>query len=426
MAPCQKMISSQDYKKLIKNVELFLSGRQMQLVEELKSMMEKYSQSQEYEKAAKYRDSYFDVLKTIDNQDIISITSDSYIGGISLLQIRDGRLTNKKDFEVSKSDYDSETEIITYFIKEYYQMSGEFDIPNEIIFSAEIAEEDKEIFEKWLSSKKGAKVVINPKKSKKNEEILELASKNSNYHLQEIKVKSLQELQNSYNETGSYIQEKLKLRKFPHRVECFDISHIQGTHTVASMVSFFNGMPKKSEYKKYKIKTLEEGKPDDFQSMREVVTRRYSRLLRENKEFPDLIIIDGGKGQLSSAVDILNKLGVKNQDIVSLAKRIEEVFIPDKSIPVIFPSNSQALYFFQRIRDEAHRFAITFHRHLRDKDALHSQLDNIKGLYTKSKKLLTEKYPNISKISSLTKEELMLLLSKNQAKIVYEYFNSTR
>ena len=253
-----------------------------------------------------------------------------------------------------------------------------------------------------------------------------MASKNSNYHLQEIKVKSLQELQNSYNETGSYIQEKLKLRKFPHRVECFDISHIQGTHTVASMVSFFNGMPKKSEYKKYKIKTLEEGKPDDFQSMREVVTRRYSRLLRENKEFPDLIIIDGGKGQLSSAVDILNKLGVKNQDIVSLAKRIEEVFIPDKSIPVIFPSNSQALYFFQRIRDEAHRFAITFHRHLRDKDALHSQLDNIKGLYTKSKKLLTEKYPNISKISSLTKEELMLLLSKNQANIVYEYFNSTR
>ena len=435
MAPCQKMISPEEYKKLIKNVELFLSGRQMQLVDELKALMEKYSENQEYEKAAKYRDSYFDVLKTIEkqkvvyentkiNQDIISVSTDEYLGGISLLQIRDGRLTNKKDFEISKSDYDSDEEIISYFIKEYYQLSGEDDIPSEIIFSYKISQEEKTVFEEWLSAKKGSKVVINPKNSKKNEEIIELALKNSDYHLKEIKVKSLQEIQNNYNETGSYIQEKLKLSKFPHRVECFDISHIQGTHTVASMVSFYNGMPKKSEYKHFKIKTLEDGKPDDFQSMREVVTRRYSRLLRENLEFPDLIIIDGGKGQLSSAVEILNELGVKNQDIVSLAKRIEEVFIPNKSTSVIFPSTSQALYFFQRIRDEAHRFAITFHRHLREKDSLHSELDDIKGLYTKNKKLLLDKYSSVAKISKLTREELLLLLSKNQAKIVYEYFNS--
>ncbi len=435
LAPCQKMITPEEYKKLIKNVELFLSGRQMQLVDELKSMMEKYSQNQEYEKAARFRDSYFDVLKTIEkqkvvyentnvNQDIISISTDEYIGGISLLQIRGGRLTNKKDFEITKSDYDDEGEIITYFIKEYYQLSSEEDLPSEIIFSYKINPEDKEMFEKWLSTKKGSKVAINPKSNKKNEEILELALKNSNYHLEEMKVKSLQEIQTNYNETGSYIQEKLGLKKFPHRVECFDISHIQGTHTVASMVSFYNGMPKKSEYKRFKIKTLENGKPDDFMSMREVITRRYSRLQRENLEFPDLIIIDGGKGQLSSAVEILNELGIKNQDIVSLAKRIEEVFIPNQSQSVLFPSNSQALYFFQRIRDEAHRFAITFHRHLRDKDALHSELDDIKGLYTKNKKLLLDKYSNVAKISKLTKEELMLILSKKQAKIVYDHFNT--
>ncbi len=435
MAPCQKMISPDDYKKLIKNVELFLSGKQMQLVSELKKMMEKYSETQEYEKAAKYRDSYFDVLKTIEkqkvvyentniNQDIISISSDNYIGGISLLQIRDGRLTNKKDFEISKSDYTDNQEIISYFIKEYYQLTGEDDIPNEIIFSVDIDKEEKELFEAWLTSKKGSKVVINSSKTKKNDEILELALKNSNYHLEEMKVKSLQEIQINYNETGSYIQEKLGLRKFPHRVECFDISHIQGTNTVASMVSFYNGMPKKSEYKKYKIKTLEEGRPDDFKSMREVITRRYSRLLKENKEFPDLIIIDGGKGQLSSAVEILDELGVKNQDIISLAKRIEEVFLPHKSQSVIFPVNSQALYFFQRIRDEAHRFAITFHRHLREKSALHSELDEIKGLFQKNKKLLIEKYSDTQKIAKLTKEELMLLMTKNQAQIVYDYFNT--
>ena len=345
------------------------------------------------------------------------------MAGISVLQIRDGRLINKKDFEISKSDYDSEEEIIVYFVKEYYQMTSDDDIPNEIIFSYKISDEDKEVFEEWLTSKKGIKVKINPKETKKNTDILELATKNSNYHLQEMKVKSLQEIQNNYNETGSYIQEKLGLSKFPHRVECFDISHIQGTHTVASMVSFFNGMPKKSEYKKFKIKTVENGKPDDFQSMREVITRRYSKLLKEGLEFPDLIIIDGGKGQLSSAVEILDELGVNNQDIVSLAKKIEEVFIPNQPIPVLFPTNSQALFFFQRIRDEAHRFAITFHRQLRDKEAVHSQLDYIKGLYLKNKKLLIEKYSSVNKISKLTKEELMLLLSKSQAQLVYDFFN---
>ena len=436
MAPCQRLISPEEYKKLIKNVELFLSGKQMQLVDELKSMMEKAAKNEEYEKAAKYRDSYFDVLKTIErqkvvyentkiNQDIISLSVDDFLAGISLLQIRDGRLTNKKDFEVSKNDYDSDDEIISLFIKEYYQLVPDEEIPSEIIFSYQISDEDKEIFEKWLSSKKGSKVTINPKSNKKNEEILELACKNSNYHLQEIKIKSLQEIQSNYNETGSYIQEKLGLKKFPHVVECFDISHIQGTHTVASMVSFYNGMPKKSEYKKFKIKSVEDGKPDDFQSMREVVTRRYSKLLKEGLPFPDLIIIDGGKGQLSSAVEILEELGVKNQDIVSLAKRIEEVFIPNEQLPVLFPSNSQALYFFQRIRDEAHRFAITFHRYLRDKEALHSELDDIKGLYLKNKKLLLEKYGSVAKISKLTKEELMLLLSKNQAQIVYDYYNKS-
>ena len=435
MAPCQKKISSEDYKKLIKNVELFLSGKQMQLVQELKQMMEKCSQKEEFEQAARYRDSYFDVLKTIEkqkvvyentniNQDIISISSDEFIGGISLLQIRDGRLTNKKDFEISKSDYDSDSEIITYFMKEYYQLSENEDIPSEIIFSYRIDNDEKSTLEEWLSSKKGEKVSINPKDSKRNQEILELALKNSNYHLQEMKVKSLQEIQSNFNETGSYIQEKLKLRKFPHIVECFDISHIQGTNTVASLVYFYNGMPKKSEYKKFKIKTIEEGKPDDFKSMREVIKRRYSRLLKENKEFPDLIIIDGGKGQLSSAVEILEELGVKNQDIISLAKRIEEVFLPNKSIPVLFPTNSQALYFFQRIRDEAHRFAITFHRSLREKSALHSELDDIEGLYKKNKKILIEKYSDIGKISKLTKEELMLLMTQKQAQLVYDYFNT--
>ena len=230
-----------------------------------------------------------------------------------------------------------------------------------------IDKEDVAMYEKWLTSKKGSTVTINPKNNKKNEEILELALKNSNYHLQEIKIKSLQEIQNNYNETGSYIQEKLSLKKFPYTVECFDISHIQGTNTVASMVRFYNGMPQKSEYKKFKIKSLENGKPDDFQSMREVITRRYSRLLKEGKEFPDLIIIDGGKGQLSSVMQIVEEFGIADIDFVSFAKREEEVFLPNQSKSILLPRESNALYLIQRIRDEAHRFAITYHRDLRSK-----------------------------------------------------------
>ena len=434
MAPCQKLITSQDYKKIIANVELFLSGKQMQLVEELKKQMEFYAQNQEFEKAARYRDSYFDVQTTMEkqkviyentnvNQDVLSISSQQNITTLCLLKIRDGRLIEKKDFEIDMSETDEESEAITSFIKEYYELVSEYEIPSEILFSQKITSEDKDLFESWLSSKKGRKVKLNFSQNKKNIEILELAKKNSDYHLEKIKIDTLNQIQNEYNDVGSYVQEKLSLTKFPHKVECFDISHIQGTNTVASMVVFENGFPKKSEYKKYKIKTTE-SKPDDFQSMREVIYRRYKKLKELGLPFPDLIIIDGGKGQLSSAKSILDDLGEDKQNIVSLAKRIEEVFIPGKKNAVIFPVNSNAQFFFQRIRDEAHRFAISYHRKLRERDAVKSVLDEISGLFDKNKKLLIEKYKDVKVISKLSQEELKLLLTPSQAKKVYEFFNS--
>ena len=200
----------------------------------------------------------------------------------------------------------------------------------------------------------------------------------------------MKQISEDYNKVGSYIYEKLKLQRFPHRVECYDISHIQGTNTVASMVVFINGLPAKSEYRKFKIKTLEEGKPDDFQSMKEVLTRRLKRLDENN--YPDLIIIDGGKGQLSSVIEIVENMGITDINFVSLAKREEEIFTPHNSNSVIFPKNSEQLYFFQRIRDEAHRFAITFHRNLRQKSTLESSLDTIKGLSEKSKKIIRKEH----------------------------------
>ena len=432
-APCQHKVTSEEYKKTIKNVEMFLSGKQEELVQELKKRMEEYSQKEEYDKAMRFRDSYFDVLKTMERQkvifentkinlDVISIQQSKIFTALTLLQIRDGRLTEKKNFEIKTTEYDSPEDIISTFIKEYYQLTTKTEIPKEIIFDFELEKDDKVLIEKWLTSLKGSKVQINPTLNTKNKEILEIGKKNCEFYYEELKIKYQMELQNDFNEIGAYIKEKLKLKKFPHHAECFDISHIQGTNTVASMVVFENGIPKKSEYKRYKIKSTE-SKPDDFKSMEEVVRRRYSRLIKENKPLPDLIIIDGGKGQLSSAISILNELNLKEQDIISLAKRIEEVFVTWKKTSVIFPTTSNSLFFFQKIRDEAHRFAITYHRKLREKGALTSELDNIKGLFNKNKQLLMQKYKDINKISILTTEELMPLMTKSQAQKVYEYFN---
>ena len=433
MAPCQHKVTSEEYKKTIKNVEMFLSGRQEELVQELKKRMEECSKKEEYDKALRFRDSYFDVLKTMERQkvifentkiniDVISLEQSKIFTALTLLQIRDGRLTDKKNFELRTAEFDLKEDIVSTFIKEYYQLTTKSEIPKEIIFDFDLEKSDKKILEEWLTGLKGSKVLINSTQNTKNKEILEIGKKNCGFYFEELKIKYQMELQNDFNEIGAYIKEKLKLNKFPHHAECFDISHIQGTNTVASMVVFENGIPKKSEYKRFKIKSTE-SKPDDFKSMEEVVRRRYSRLIRENKPLPDLIIIDGGKGQLSSAVSILKDLNLKEQDIISLAKRIEEVFVTWKKTSVIFPSSSNALFFFQKIRDEAHRFAITYHRKLREKGALTSELDNIKGLFAKNKLLLMQKYKDISKISKLTQEELMPLMTKSQAQKVFEYFN---
>lgn len=426
-APCQKLISSEDYKKLINSVEMFLSGNRLFLVEELKKEMQYYSDRCEFEKAAKYRDAFFNVKKTIEqqrvvyentniNRDVISITDGGGICAVSLLQIRDGRLTDKKDFELTCDEFNVEEDLSYAFLGEYYSRTN--DIPKEVIIPTKNS--DLKIIEKWLTELKGSKVKIVTGVTESNEDIIELAKKNSNYFYEKIKLSRMKQISEDYNKVGAYICEKLKLSRFPHRVECYDISHIQGTNTVASMVVFINGLPAKSEYRKFKIKTVEVGKPDDFQSMKEVLSRRLARLDETN--YPDLIIIDGGKGQLSSVMQIVEEMGISDINFVSLAKREEEIFVPHQSKPVIFPKNSEQLYFFQRIRDEAHRFAITFHRKLRQKSTLESVLDNIKGLSEKSKKIIRKNFKDVKKISQLTLPEIALLLPPSQADRVYRAF----
>ncbi len=378
LAPCQNMVSSEEYKAIVHQAELFLSGKQTELMKQLMAQIQKYSDSEQFEKAARLRDSYLDLKKTLEkqkvvyentklNEDVISLQYDEGILAIVIMMIREGRLIDKKDFtyEVEESD---KTEFFATFFKEYYNtLSLEF--PDRIVSGELEAIGEKSLYEQWLNIISGKKVKISYGKSAQGKELQMLADKNAKVILDNAKLSKMSKIREDFNNIGSYLKEKLKLKNFPHRMECYDISHIQGTNTVASMVVFINGLSKKSEYRKFKIKSAE-GKPDDFLSMKEVLTRRLSRLGEKGWDKPDLIIIDGGKGQLSSVMQIVEETGVTGIDFVSLAKQQEEVFLPHNSKSIMLPRESSALFLIQRIRDEAHRFAITYHRKLRSKSAI--------------------------------------------------------
>lgn len=379
LAPCQGKVTPEEYQKLIQQVELFLSGKQKELLKEIQAQMQKYSDEQQFEKAAKMRDSYLDLQKTLErqkvvyentklNEDIIAVLYEDEILAIVIMMIREGRLIDKKDFTYFVDNIDK-TEYFETFFRDYYT-GLKLEFPDRII-SKDLEEVgEKELYQDWLRVLSGKKITINYGGGK-YKELYELALKNARNLLENAKLKKMAQIRDDFNEVGSYLAEKLHLSNFPNRIECYDISHIQGTNTVASMVVFQNGLPKKSAYRKFKVR-MTEGKPDDFLSMKEVLSRRLSRLGEPKWEKPDLIIIDGGKGQLSSVMQIVEDMGIKigkdGIDFVSLAKREEEVFLPHQSKSILLPRDSNALYLIQRIRDEAHRFAITYHRDLRSKD----------------------------------------------------------
>lgn len=375
LAPCQGKVTPEEYQELVSQVELFLSGKQTELIKKIKSQMEEYSKTEQFEKAAKMRDSYLDLQRTLEhqkvvyennrlNEDIIATIYEEGIFAITILLIREGRLIDKKDFTYFVENEDK-TEFFKTFFQEYYtNLMLEF--PDRIVSPDLEDAGEKQLYQNWLEVISHKKVKIGYGRAKQGKELSALAQKNVQNLFETARIKKMASIRDDFNEVGKYLQEKLKLNNFPHRIECYDISHIQGTNTVASMVVFYNGLSKKTDYRKFKIKSTE-GKPDDFLSMKEVLTRRLSRLGEKKWEKPDLIIIDGGKGQLSSVMEVVNEMGVEGIDIVSLAKREEEVFLPNKSRPIRIPIDSNAMFLIQRIRDEAHRFAITYHRDLRSR-----------------------------------------------------------
>ncbi len=426
--PCQGLQNKEDYLHMIERVKEFLRGKTSRLQIELEKEMQELAAEQKYEDAArirdkidvleKYRNSQKIVMSDLKDRDIFAMASEDDDACAVIFKIREGKVINRVHYYLSSVLHKKPDEILEQFINQYYTRTEE--LPREILLMEQIERHD--IIEKWLSSRIDRPVKIIIPKAGEKKKLIRMCEKNAHYLLEELKLQKMK-ARNFVPHVINSLQRDLRLSKPPRRIECFDISNIQGSDPVASMVCFVDGRPKKSEYRKFAIKS--KSTPDDFAMMREVIHRRYSRLIKEKKGFPDLIVIDGGKGQLSSAWSVLDELKIADQPIIGLAKRLEEIFFPGISDAQMLPRTSSSLKLLQQIRDEAHRFAITFHRQKRKKRTITSDLDQISGIGPKRRNDLLKKFGSLKKIKELKIEELKQKgdLPDKIAINIYNYFH---
>jgi excinuclease ABC subunit C len=442
LAPCVFPVSEEEYREHVLQAILFIEGRQQELIAELKQKMREKSVSLEFEAAAKFRDQIEAVEKTLEKQRMVSHWgSDQDIFGlyreggfieVQVLLVRQGKLTGNQSYSLEDLEFPDE-EVTAELLTQFYQ--GNRFVPDEILLPVPL--EDREVREEYLGERKGRKIsILTPQRGDKRQ-LVEMAIDNarqsfSERHDQEkAREKMLLELQS-----------QLRLKQYPQRIECFDISTIHGAHAVGSMVTFINGEPDKNRYRHYRIRTIDpSGGGDDFGMMLEVLKRRFAHG-KEHADLPDLVVVDGGKGQLAMALAAMADLGIMGVDVVGLAKmrvqsaprsseidRTEErVFLPGQSNPVILRRNSNALFLLQRVRDEAHRFAITYHKKLRSKQTLYSALDRIPGVGGVRKRALLRAFGSIKRIGEASVEELLKLpsMSEKLAREILDSLHSAR
>ena len=425
LAPCTGKVDAQEYAAMIRSVCFFLEGRSEAVEKDLEQGMQAAAEDFAFERAARLRDQLTAVRKIREKQNIVTGSGDQDAIGLArseqgvclqVLLIRGGKMVGGEHFMMNGSEDEADASILTAFLKQYYDRATF--VPREILLPLEI--EDEILIEAWLSEKKAAKVALEQPRRGTKKDIVIMAANNAQKYLADAATKlerAVAQTTGAVEDLGRY----LGLAALPRRMECFDISHIQGSETVASMVVFEDGMPKKSAYRRFKIKSTE-GKPDDFLSMREVTSRRYGKA--DVEDMPDLIIIDGGKGQLSSALEIIRGAGHLEVPVVGLAKQFEYIFREQESEPVILPRNSPALFLVQRIRDEAHRFAITYHRQLRGKRNLVSVLDHVNGIGPKRRQLLWKHFGTLEKIKQASVNDMAALpgMTVPAAQAVYNFF----
>ncbi len=425
LAPCVGYVTVEEYQNMVKSVCMALDGRTAELERDLKQRMQEAADNYAFEEAARIRDQLQAVQRLNESQkavtnnkgdmDILGLGQDMTGWCMQIFFVRKGKLIGRDNFFLQDSD-DKAAEIVTAFIKQYYNEA--VFIPREIVLPYLPETDEQQLIESWLAQKAEHKVeLLLPQRGVKKE-LLKLASDNAVKLLNERLRKGSLSLKNDF-QAAEELQRALGLQKPLERMDCFDISHTQGSETVASMVVFRNGSVSKKDYRKYKIVSAE-GKPDDFKSMQEVVYRRY----KDYEDLPSLVVIDGGKGQLSSALEVINGLGLHDLPVVGLAKREEEIFKPHQSESILLERDSAALHLIQRIRDEAHRFAITYHRKLRGKRNLVSVLDHVDGIGTKRRQELWKTFKTMEAMRAASVEELAAVEGMNRAaaQTLYDFF----
>jgi len=414
LAPCCLDVDKKTYNEIVKEVVLFLKGRTPELIKKIKKQMTSVAKDQDYERAAILRDKMFALEKTLEKQvavttdfkdrDVIAIADSPKISLRALLFVRGGYLLGKRNFIFTKT-MSTEAEMVSSFIRQYYEKTHF--ISQEILVPISI--EDKDLLEDWLTTINQKKVrILYPRRGEKTQ-LIKMAAHNAQDSLKDIIASTAAGIDISVR-----LQKRLRMDKMPERIECFDNSNISGAEPVAGMVVFENGKLNKSLYRKYKIKTV--NKQNDYACMAEILIRRYGKG-EKSKPYPDLLVVDGGKGQLNIALSIIKKFKLeKNFKIIAIAKKDvnkgetnDKVYQPGRANSVNFGREGDLLLFIQKIRDEAHRFAISFHRRRRSKKSMHSVFDTVSGIGKKRKEILFKHFGSIDKIRQATVEELVSL-----------------
>ncbi|MCW3100902.1 MAG: Excinuclease subunit [Chthonomonadaceae bacterium] len=435
LAPCAGLADKSEYGKAVKDVADFLDGRQEQIIKKLRLEMEEAAENLEFERAVRLRDRLQGVEEVLQrqkvitqdmvDQDVIAVVEDTTgLNGacVQMFFIRGGKLIGQNHFLVEGTGEETQSEVISQFVTQYYQ--GANFIPQEILLPCDM--DEISIVQSWLRQKKGRKVEISVPVRGDKKKLVDMATENAGHALEQMKAEMRAKL-GSTSRALQELAEALGLPEPPKRIECFDISNTQGENQVASMVVCENGQMNKQEYRRFKIKREDE-KPNDFASMKEVVLRRLLEAKADNPRFnrlPGLLIVDGGRGQVSSAMAAMEEAGLA-VPLAGLAKQFEHLYLPNEPDPVILSRTSQALYLVQRIRDEAHRFANTFQAQVRGKKATHSILDDIPGIGPKRRKALQLHFGSVKKMKEATLAELAQVsgMNLNLAETVYDHLHA--
>lgn len=426
-APCIAAVDRPTYMKAIDGAVKFLSGQGEEIVDDLEDEMEQAAEAWNFERAAELRDRLSAVRHVLERQkivgtsgtnaDIIAVSQGA--GGDAGVQVgflRNGKIIGSEFFPMHATLDDEPATILAVFIQQFYEDAAV--VPPRLVLQHHVPDDERELIEEWLAERRGGRVQLHVPQRGQQRGLVEMVAKSAAENLEQARLKFLSD-EMKMTAAMTELADALDLPRMPRRIECYDNSNLQGTSPVASMVVFEDGKPAKKEYRRFNIKTVVGA--DDFASMKEIIARRFRRAKEADEEkegkwttLPDLVIVDGGKGQLNAALEALDEVGME-LPICGLAKENEEIFLPGRPDPILLPRDSQGLYLVQRIRDEAHRFAITFHRSTRSRNTFKSQLDTIPGIGPARKKALLRAFGSLKGIREASIDELVAVDGINKS-----------